>query len=175
MNCEKVKQLWHDCFDDELTATQKASITLHLQSCDQCRNYYQQMESVAKGLDQLRCDSQAIGGLNACANETAKTRIRKQQSNRLHIWRIGKIAATIALVIGSGLILTMNSPIQHNKKTITRSPSQKTFIAASKPSTANLRLTGDSASRFIPVEQKTSLPGVHMFVLFKTTGNQQSQ
>ena len=172
MNCEKVKQLWHELFDEELTANQKTSIDLHLQSCDHCRNYYQQMNNVTKGLDQLRYDSQAIGGLNTHTIKTAKTQTNKQQHNRLHIWRIGKIAATIALVIGSGLILTLNPPLNQHKNPIIHAPAQEIASAVPNPTTANLILTGDSASEYIPVEQKTSLPGVHMFVLFKTTGNQ---
>ena len=56
LRCRDLTELLTDYLEGELPPAQSASVSLHLSSCEHCRAYLGQMESVVKLLRQLPAD-----------------------------------------------------------------------------------------------------------------------
>ena len=166
MDCEKAKHLWHERCDGELTPAQRAALEIHLQACQSCRAHHGQMDGMAAALDRLRGDSQAVGVGTEAAPLAALRRSRWAS-----VWRISRVAAALAVVLGAATYLSWQGTAGPETVGVT-SPSPTIVASASaafeQPVPASVVLSERSAVRFIPVARETSDPNVHVFVLYET-------
>ncbi len=164
LHCQQARQAWHDQIDGLATPDLVVAMQLHLAHCDQCRIYCDQMKALVGGLDYLRLISE---------NVPAHTKHEKRQVRQLY-QRAARIAAAIAIVIGAGLYL---STLQRSSdqtvvdRPVPRAVVQVTQTAkappiAAPPARAIVRLTGESAEKYIAVQRDTGNPKVHLFVFY---------
>ena len=171
MDCNEATQLWHDRCDGELTPIRAAAMEDHLRTCESCRAYHRQMDALSSAFADLRDDSQAAAGVPDETPASHVTRVARSGWRWGSAWRIGGMAAAaaLALVVGTGLYLSQRDPTRiGNAGLPTSMPHAITPVGESQPVPAKVILTGSSAVRFIPVEQKTHQPNVHVFVLYRT-------
>ena len=164
LHCQQARQAWHDQIDGLATPDLVAAMQLHLGHCDQCRIYCDQINAVVGGLDYLRAISQ---------NVPAHSKHEKRQVRRLYL-RTVRIAAAIAIVIGAGLYLSTlqrssdqtvaDRPVP--KATVQVTQTAKAPPMAAPPARAIVRLTGESAEKYIAVQRDTGNPKVHLFVFY---------
>jgi len=163
MDCAKAQQLWHSRLDGELTPPEQASLEAHLQACDVCRAHCRQMEELTGALERLRQGSEMVGQGRAADRRGASPRPRWAE-----VWRVGRVAAVMALVVGAGVyfswqrvskVIPVGSPVP--------GPTAERSLADGS-SVAQVVLSGGCAARFIPVARETGHPNVHVFVLYET-------
>ena len=166
MDCEKAKHLWHERCDGELAAEQQASLEIHLQTCQSCRAHYRQMDEMAAALGRLRGSSQAVG-----VGTEATPPVALRRSRWASVWRISRVAAALAVVLGAATYLSWQDTAELETAGVT-SPSPTMVASATaafeQPVPAQVVLKERSAARFIPVARETSDPNVHVFVLYET-------
>ncbi|MCK4659520.1 MAG: zf-HC2 domain-containing protein [Phycisphaerae bacterium] len=162
MNCKQARELWHDKCDGRLQAADRASLAIHLETCEGCRQYHEQMGRLEGILSALRDSTESVGA----------PVVERRRARWISIWHVGRVAAVLALVVGAGLfvsqyerggsgVLNYNPPL----------PSLINTASVQEPVTpAEIVLTGISDREFIAVAQKTSHPKVHMFRLYRTGG-----
>jgi predicted anti-sigma-YlaC factor YlaD len=166
MDCKKAKHLWHERCDGELTPEQQAALEIHLQACQNCRAHHRQMDGMAAALGRLRGSSQAVGVGTAAAPLAVLRR-----SRWVSVWRISRVAAALAVVLGAATYLSWQGTAELETAGVT-SPSPTMVASATtafeQPEPASVVLSERSAVQFIPVARETSNPNVHVFVLYET-------
>jgi hypothetical protein len=113
MNCTTAQNHWHAQQDGELSIEQQAALTSHLTGCAVCRAYIADLEAVTGALAELRDASSHIG-------ETVTAGSPHRTGWRRHLrgmnLRGGRIAATIALVLGAGLVTWRSLPPESSRE-----------------------------------------------------------
>jgi hypothetical protein len=160
MNCTTAQNHWHAQQDGELSIEQQAALTSHLTGCAVCRAYIADLEAVTGALAELR-DASSGHRRNRNRGITAPHRLAAPSAPNEHL-RGGRIAATIALVLGAGLVTWRSLPPESSRELGSPVPT------ALPPQPARVALLDASADAYIPVERSTRQPRVHLFVLFNS-------
>lgn len=147
MNCDTARHLWHSDCDGEIAPQERASLHLHLQSCEACKLYAAQMAAITGALDDLRISTEAIG---------VRTASRRRW---LPAW--GSVAAAVAIMLGIGALLRTEHDGRREPATPTPSHVQNEPL--------RIALTGNSEEAYIPVVQETERADVHLIVLYRAS------
>ncbi|MCB9849721.1 MAG: zf-HC2 domain-containing protein [Phycisphaerales bacterium] len=159
MNCDAAKTACHAAIDGELSPADRASLTLHCQSCPACAAYVRDMEVLCGSLRDLRIETEAIGRPSATM-ATSSTRSAVPPWLR----HTGRIAAAIALLFGAGLVVRQFGDRQPVAVVENTTPQTSPMLATPD---VQIALAGDSADRYIAVEQKVATPTVHVYVMYE--------
>lgn len=149
MNCNEAHERWHQRFDENGTDPQ---LDDHLQACESCRRYDDEMDLITQALGQLHQDTEAIGSPVAPATRARVIRGRWPMAIR----SLGAVAAAVAIIVTGSVFY---SPNQVSLPPIVRSdPVAKIHLG--------LSLRGKSATKFMVVAEATSDPNVQVYRLY---------
>ena len=154
MRCEDARKRWHRRWDDGVVDT---PLDQHLDRCEACRRYGQEMSHVTSLLDQVRLDTDRIVSQRA-SGPTIPMRVTLRSSLRRWVKPVIGIAAAIALVATAPTYFKNEAP-----------RSTDTPLVVSKSATPlGMTLQGDIAKHYVVVSKPVAQSNVQVFWLYPT-------
>ena len=172
MNCQQARQAWHRRWDDDVV---DPSADEHFRSCQPCRAYHAQMDALAGALDELREETESMVSRRGAVQTPAAGRSWSSMLRPLT-----RIAAVLALVLTAGLYFSWQqvgnepmgfSPLAGNMN-VSDDSDDFVIVASTVKDVTEITLQGESANRYLAVATPTSQPGVKLFWLYPTVGEQ---
>ncbi len=161
MDCDRARQLIDAAGESDLHPQERASLEVHLQTCDECRVCREQMSQLDAALSLLREATEAIPA--RAAGATAG----RPQARRWLLRGALRAAAVIAIGVLSVLWMT-NSQRQQSAP----APTGRTQVTTPQKATpVHIALAGRSAESYVAVERESSSPKVHVFWLYAVPGD----
>jgi len=145
MNCDEARRRWHDRFDRTLD---DPDLEKHLESCEACRRYAEEMDRVAGLLDKLRVDSE---GVISHRHNGVDDNSRAAGRNVL-LWpgRLLGVAAIVFIAVTAGLYF------RTDPATVPVGGNTDNVVSAGLGAPVRFELTGKSADEYLAVQR----PGV---------------
>jgi len=160
MNCNEARKRWHLRFDD---GVRDEELDLHLSSCAACREYDRQMRQLADALDELRVESDDAAVWDGRPPETRAAGVARPPwfARPLGLLRV---AAVLTLVVGGGLYFggLLGRP-GGDVKTNDAPNGVPVAVWSDRPT---LRLSEESAEKYLAVSAPTSQADVHVIWLY---------
>lgn len=157
MNCERARSLWHDKCDNELSQSDAMSLEFHLRQCSTCRQFHEEMDVLADGLDELRIATETVG---------MPSGMRPPERSAGRWWRaVGSVAAMLAVVVGAALWTVRDDPGSGSSGSGDFVENANGLRSSLNPD--SVEMIGPSRERYIPVRSETHQPGVQFFVLYE--------
>ena len=173
MNCQQARQAWHRRWDDDVV---DPAVDEHFRSCQPCRAYHAQMDALAGALDELREETKSI----VCRRGAAQRPVPGRSWSSM-LSPLTRIAAVLARFVTAGLYFSSNhrtggrltdvGPLVSNMNVADESDVFASAVSPAKNVT-KITLQGESADRYLAVATPTSQPGVKLFWLYPTVGEQ---
>lgn len=177
MNCEQARHRWHHALD---TGETDDELEAHLAACSSCHQYAEEMGRVVGALDELRDGSEPVAGLSS-AVLYAHGRLSPQPASRWSVYRMGRIAAMIAVVVTiSAYFAYQNSEIVPSAGpgiTAGITPDRLVFSGPSSGSVSGhapaakrllgITLRGGSAKRYVAVSTPSGGSSVQIYWLYR--------
>lgn len=157
MNCQDARERWHQGLDEDC---RDPGLQAHLDSCDACREYSEQILAIVGALEELREDTEHI--VSARSDPARKVHAGFGRAHWSLLRRtVTGVAATITIVVGASLYLG-------TQRTSTPKGPEAVVSAPAVHAELGIALRGESAERYLAVPAKATQPDVQMYWLYPT-------
>jgi len=165
MNCDQARQRWHDRFDED---RDDPALDSHLNSCEKCRRYAGQMSRIVDVLDELRNETESMVPRQT-EGRADRSEVCRRRAWRIFLWPATGIAAAVVIAITASLfyLVDRNGIMVNPVVPLMEIPPPRDTVERSSVSPRlGISLRGESAQRFLAVEQPVSQDNVQVFWLY---------